>query len=259
MGVINMAQKRIEFILQELDEKGSVRVADLSKQLKCSEVTIRNDIQKLEEKGLLFRTHGGATKLGAQVTVAFNAGNVYKCADKKQRIAEKAYEYIENRDTIILDDGSISYYLAKCIKENTSKHLVVITNSLVAAGILADLKHVDLYLLGGQVGGKLAATMGDVTIRNLEECHADKAFISAYGINFDVGITSIDSPQMQVKKAILKAANKIFLLVDSSKFGGGYVLAVCPLSSISRIITDDEIEKDYIDMAKRDHVELDIV
>jgi len=75
---------RMEFILQELDEKGSVRVSDLSKQLDCSEVTIRNDIQKLEDKGLLIRTHGGATKTGAQVSVNYQAGNLYKNADKKQ-------------------------------------------------------------------------------------------------------------------------------------------------------------------------------
>ena len=254
-----MVEKRSELILQELEEKGSIRVADLSKQLNCSEVTIRNDIQKLEEKGLLFRTHGGATKLGAQVSIVYNTENLYKCADKKKRIAEKAYEYIEDQDTIILDDASISYYLAKCIKENPSKRLVIITNSLVAAGMLADAKHVNLFLLGGQVGGKMAATMGDVTIRNLKECHADKAFISAHGINFDAGITSIDSPQMQVKKAILQATEKVFLLVDSSKFGGGYVLAVCPLSVITRIITDDEIAKEYIDRANKDHIELDIV
>jgi DeoR/GlpR family transcriptional regulator of sugar metabolism len=256
---MRMAQKRMEHILQELEEKGNVRVSDLSKKLECSEVTIRNDIQKLEDKGLLSRTHGGATKLGGQVAVVFNAGNVYKSADKKQRIARKAYEYIEDRDTVILDDGSISYYLAMCIKNDASKHVVVITNSLVAAGILADIHYVDLFLLGGQVGGKLAATMGDVTIRNLEECHADKAFISAYGINFDVGITSIDSPQMQVKKAILKAAKEVTLLVDSSKFGGGYVLAVCPLSRMERIITDDEIDRAYVDRAKKDNVVLDIV
>lgn len=254
-----MLKNRIEFILQELEEKGSVRVADLGKQLNCSEVTIRNDIQKLEEKGLLFRTHGGATKLGAQVVVTYNAGNVFNYADKKQRIAERAYKYIEDRDTIIMDDASISYYLAKCMKENAAKHIVVITNSLVAAGVLADVNHIDLFFLGGQVGGKLAATMGDITIRNLEYCHADKAFISAHGINFDVGITSIDSPQMQVKKAILNAAKDIFLLADSHKFGGGYVLAVCPLSRISRIITDNEIDKEYINRAKRDGLELDIV
>lgn len=254
-----MAQKRSEFILQELEEKGSVRVAELSKQLNCSEVTIRNDIQKLEEKGLLFRTHGGATKIGAQVSVVYDAETLYKNADKKKKIAEKAYEYIEDNDTIILDDASLSYYLAKCIKENSAKRLVVITNSLVAAGLLADAKHVNLFLLGGQVGGKMASTMGDMTVRNLEECHADKAFISAYGINFDVGVTSIGSPQMQVKKAILKAAEKVFLLVDSSKFGGGYVLAVCPLSMIARIITDDELSEEYIDRAHKENIELDVV
>lgn len=254
-----MLQRRQELILQELEEKGSVRVADLSKQLNFSEVTIRNDIQKLEEKGLLVRTHGGATKIGAQVVIGYNAGNVFKYAEQKQRIAEKAYEFINDRDTIIMDDASISYYLAKCIKENMSKHIVVITNSLVAAGVLADVNHVDLFFLGGQVGGKLAATMGDVTIRNLEECHADKAFISAHGINFDAGITSIDSPQMQVKKAILNAAKDIYLLADSHKFGGGYVLAVCPLSRMTRIITDNEIDPKCIERAQRDNLKLDIV
>ncbi|MDF2613773.1 MAG: DeoR family transcriptional regulator [Clostridia bacterium] len=254
-----MAQKRSEIILQELEEKGSVRVADLSKLLNCSEVTVRSYIQKLEEQGLLFRTHGGATKIGAQVSIVYSAESLYKNAEKKMRIAEKAYEYIEDNDTIILDDASISYYLAKCIKENPSKSLVIITNSLVAAGVLSDTKHVNLFLLGGQVGGKMAGTMGDMTIKNLEECHADKAFISAHGINFDVGVTSIGSPQMQVKKAIIKAAGKVFLLVDSSKFGGGYVLAVCPLSMITRIITDDEIDKAHVERAKRDYVSLDIV
>lgn len=254
-----MVNKRMESILQQLEEKGSIRVADISKQLKCSEVTIRNDIQKLEEMGLLIRTHGGATKAGAQVMVLYNAENVYKNADKKQLIAEKAFDYIKENSTIILDDASTSYFLAKTIRENPSKPLVVITNSLVAAGVLADAKHVNLFLLGGQVGGKLSSTMGDMTIRNLGECHADMAFISAHGINFEVGITSIGSPQMQIKKEILKAAKEVFLLVDSSKFGGGYVLVVSPLSEISRIITDDGIKKEYLERAQRDRVAIDIV
>lgn len=254
-----MIKKRMEFILQELEEKGSVRVTDLSKLLKCSDVTIRNDIQKLEEKGLLIRTHGGAEKIGARLSITLDAGNIYKSGDKKQRIAERAYAYIDNNETIILDDASTSYYLARCIRENASKHLIVITNSFVAAALLADVKHVDLFMLGGQVGGKLASTMGDVTVRYLEECHADKAFISAHGINFDVGITSIGSPQMQIKNAILKVTTEVFVLADSSKFGGGYILTVCPLSGLSRIITDNEIKKEYIEMAEKAGVALDVV
>jgi len=258
-GRESMLNKRMEYILQELEDKGSVRVADVSKQLECSEVTIRNDIQKLEEMGLLNRTHGGATKVGVQVMVLYSGGNIYKHSEKKEKIAERAYEYIEDNDTIILDDASTSYFLAKIIKENSSKSLIVITNSVVAAGVLSDAKHVNLFLLGGQVGGKLSATMGDMTLRNLEECHADKAFISAHGINFDVGITSIGSPQMQVKKAILDAAKDVFVLVDSSKFGGGYVMVVSPLSRITQIITDDEIKKEYLDMAHRDQIAIDVV
>lgn len=254
-----MLNKRMEFILEELEEKNSIRVTDISRLLECSEVTVRNDIQKLEEMGLLNRVHGGATKAGASVAVFYNSETVNKNADKKQLIAQKAYEYIDDNDTIILDDASTSYYLAKVIKENPCKHVLVITNSLMAAGELSNVKHVDLFLLGGQVGGKLSSTMGDVTIKNLEECHADKAFISAHGVNFDAGITSIGSPQMQIKKTILKVSKEVYLLVDSSKFGGGYVLTVSSLSEIKKIITDSEIKKEYLEMARQREVAIDIV
>lgn len=251
--------QRAKLILQQLEDKGSVRVSELSKQLGCSEVTIRNDIQKLEDKGLLIRTHGGATRVGAQVSVNYQAGNIYKNADQKQRISQKAYDYIKDNETIILDDASINYYLAKIIKDNPSKHLVVITNSLVAAGILADSKHITLFLLGGQVGGNLPATMGDITSDYLRNIRADKAFISAHGVNFKAGITSVDSPQLQVKKEIIDASREVYLLVDSSKFGGGYIMTICPLSRITRIITDKDIDQEHLKEASSKNINLEVV
>ena len=183
--------------------------------------------------------------------VPFDAGNVFKNSDRKRRIAWKAYEYIEDQDTIILDDSSVCYYLAQCIRDDSSKHLLVITNSLASAGVLSHLSHVELFLLGGQVGGKLASTVGDVAV--------NKAFISAHGINFSVGLTSIGSPQMQVKKAVLAASDQAYVLADSSKFGGGYVMVVCSLDEISAIITDDGIKKEYLEDAEKQHVYIDVV
>lgn len=254
-----MANKRIEYIASLLDSVGSVKVSELSRELKCSEVTIRSDIQKLEDRGLAKRVHGGAVKSGGQLMVPYDAGNVFKNSDKKRRIAQKAYEYIEDQDTVILDDASVCFYLAQCIRDNPSKHLLVITNSLASAGILSHLGHVELFVLGGQVGGKLAATMGDLAINSLSGFRANKAFISAYGINFSVGLTSIGSPQMQVKKAILAASDQIYVMADSSKFGGGYVMVVCPLSEIRGIITDNEIKSEYLEEAKRQRVQIDVV
>ena len=254
-----MANTRLEYIINCLEQHGSVKVSDLSRELKCSEVTIRSDIQKLEDRGLVRKVHGGAVKAEEQLMIPYQVGNVSKNIEEKKRIAAKAYEYIDDQDTVILDDASVNYYLAQRIKEEPFKHLIVITNSLVCAGILASTEHVELFIVGGQVGGKLSAAMGDIAINTLANFHADKAFISAHGINFSAGVTSIGSPQMQVKKAILQASKEVYLLVDSSKFGGGYVLVVCPLDRIERIITDRGIKTEDLELAKSKQVNIDVV
>lgn len=254
-----MAETRLEYIVACLEKTGSVRVAELSRALNCSEVTIRSDIQKLEERGLVRRVHGGAVKKEEQLLIPFAAGNIEKKRDEKQRIAARAYEYIDDQDTIILDDASVNYYLAQKIREDSSKHLIVITNSLICASLLATVEHVELFIVGGQIGGRLAAAMGDVAVNTLANFRANKAFISAHGINFAAGVTSIGSPQMQVKKAILNAADNVYLLVDSSKFGGGYILVVCPLDRIEVIITDNGIRPEDLEKAKSQSVTIDIV
>lgn len=252
-------QTRIDYIIRSLDANGRVKVADLSRELGCSEVTIRSDIQRMEQQGLLKRIHGGAVKVETQLTIPFASGNILKHVEKKKRIAERASGYIQDGDTIILDDSSVSYYLAKIIESDTSKNLVVITNSLVVGSVLALKSHVSLIMTGGQVAGKQACTMGELTTGTLAGLRADKAFISAHGLNFDVGITSIGSAQMHVKKAIVEAAEEIYLMMDSSKFDGGYVLVVCPLDRISAIVTDNEVQAKYIEQAKERKVKMDVV
>lgn len=249
----------MDYIMSCLEQMGKVKVSELSRSLNCSEVTIRSDIQKLEDRGLVRRIHGGAVKAEQQLWVPFSSGNTDKKKEEKQRIARKAYDYIADQDTIILDDASVNYYLALVIKENSSKDLIVITNSLVCAGILSSAEHVELFVVGGQIGGRLPAAMGDVAVNTLASFRANKAFISAHGINFAAGVTSIGSPQMQVKKAILEAADQIYLLVDSSKFGGGYILVVCPLDRIDRIITDDAIRREDLVRAQELQLNIDVV
>ena len=155
-----MMQERRNAILQELNEYGKVKVADLSKKLECSEVTIRNDIKSMDKEGLLKRTHGGAIRLDEKVQRKYSAESIYRNTEKKRQIAACAYAYIEDRDTIIIDDASSSFYLALYIKEHPEKRIAVVTNSLLVGNELAGVRHVELYLIGGHVGGHLAATMG---------------------------------------------------------------------------------------------------
>ena len=254
-----MDRGREKYIIELLERQGSVKVADLSEQLGVSEVTIRADIRDMERRKLLKRVHGGAVRVREQLQLSMTPGNVLNKAEEKYRIAAKAYEYIEDEDTIILDDSSVAYYLAECIRKGNRKDLVVITNSLAASVILSNLDHVIVFMVGGQLGGKLPATMGEVAVNTFRDFRADKAFISAHGLNFDVGITSIGTPQMQVKKAIIGSTDKVYVLVDSSKFSDGYIMAVCPLSRITKIITDDGISPSYRNQAMEKRIDLDIV
>ena len=166
-----MEERRNE-ILKELDRKGRVKVTDLSKEIGCSEVTIRNDIKAMDIEGLLKRTHGGAVKVETETERKYSAETIYRNVTQKKRIA-------------------------------------VVTNSLIAGNELAGVGHVEL---------------------------------------------SIATPQMEVKKAIMKAAEKVYVLADSSKFGGGYLSVICPTNEVDKIITDDGVSKEDIQKAK----ELDV-
>ena len=92
------------------------------------------------------------------------------------------------------------------------------TNSLLVGNELAAVRHVELYMIGGHVAGHLAATMGDAAIENIGKIsHVWNGFIGVHSINFDVGLTSIATPQMQVKRAIFEASQQVFVLADSKQ------------------------------------------
>lgn len=244
-------QERRRFILQQLQDQGTVRVAELSKELRCSEVTIRSDIKAMDQEGLLERTHGGAIVIEKENSRKYDAESIYRHRALKEEIAAAAYEYIEDNDTIIIDDASSSFYLACHVKKHPEKHIAVVTNSLLVGNELANQPHIQLFMIGGQVGGRLAATLGESAVQNLEKLHVDRAFIGVHGINFDVGITSIGSPQMQVKQAILRCAQETYVLADSTKFGGGYLQVICPLKEIHKVITDHQIKPEYVRLAEQ--------
>ena len=138
--------ERLEIIIDTLQREGKVKVSDLSLKLGCSEVTIRNDIRKLDDQGVLKKTYGGAVQKQDGLSVSFMPGEFFLNGEEKQRIALKAYEYIDNRDSIIIDDSTTGCYLAKIINEHPEKNLIVVTNSLFVAAELYR-QNMQIYLL----------------------------------------------------------------------------------------------------------------
>ena len=249
---------RKSYIIEKLDQNAEVKVKDLAKELNCSEPTIRADLRKMEQEGILMRVHGGA-RLAQSVNLLDNFldfPGLQERIEEKRAIARKAYEFINERDTIFIDDSSTAYFLAECIRNMPYKNLVVITNSVASSLILSGLSYVNVIQIGGMIGGRLPASMGEETVNQVLKVHADKAFIGVYSLNFEKGITSIGDPQMQVKKAILQVSKKTYCLVDHTKFDGGYLSVVCPLSDIECIITDTGISQEDKEKAAKHQVKM---
>ncbi len=245
--------ERREIILDKLEQEGKVSVNELSELLNCSKVTIRSDIRMLEEENKLVRVHGGAVKREENFP-KYRAKSIYRNVEEKKAIAACAYHFIEDQDTLIIDDASSSFYLALYIKAHPEKHLAVVTNSLLVANELADVEHVDLLMIGGYVGGRLAATLGEAAAEAISKVHVDKAFIGVHGINFDCGLTSLATPQKQIKQAILKTTDQVYVLADSSKFDNGFMTVICPFDKIKKIITDSKISEEQRMKAAKNNV-----
>ncbi|MBE5909941.1 DeoR/GlpR family DNA-binding transcription regulator [Pseudobutyrivibrio sp.] len=239
-------QNRRRQILEDIKTDGFVKTSALSEKFNCSEVTIRTDIRELATAGLLKRTHGGAVAIDAVETPLLETKTISKFVAEKQRITKTAFEYINSGDTILLDDSSTSYYLSLCILAHPEKKIVVVTNGIASAYELTNAPHVELHVVGGYVGGQnsghLAATLGDSAIETIQSFHVDKGFIGVHSINFDVGLTSIATPQMQIKRAIISSSKSLFVLADHTKFENSYLSVVCPISTDFTIITDSGID-----------------
>ncbi len=160
---------------------------------------------------------------------------------------------------ILIDDATSTYYLAMLIRDHPEKPVAVVTNSLLVGVLLHGVQHVDLYMAGGSVGGRHAATFGEAAIHFISGLHVDAAFIGVHSINIDVGFTSIAAPQMEVKKAILKTTDKVYVLADSSKFEGGYLFVVGPMDSAYQYITNNKVKPEYLERARRENIPLVVV
>lgn len=253
------AQERLDFIVQRVEESGTIRVSDLSQELDCSEVTIRNDIRKLDQQGYLRKTHGGAEVRRDGLSIPFEQGEYFWNREEKARIAERAYQYINSRDSIIIDDSTTGYYLAKIIRRAPEKRIIVVTNSILVAAELAPAQHVELFVVSGHVVGNPPAALDTFTIEAFKQFNVTRAFIGCNGIHFQNGLASLGATQRDVKKAIVDAANEVYVLADHTKFNGSCLFSICPLSDVTRIITDDKVKPDQVAMARKMNIVMDTV
>ncbi|WP_039766677.1 DeoR/GlpR family DNA-binding transcription regulator [Caldicellulosiruptor sp. F32] len=234
------AEERKSKIAQMIKEGKSVKVNELAKLFGVSESTIRRDLNELESLGIVKRTHGGAVNNFATTFELSFAEKEDRFAKEKEYIGKLAAKYIEDGDTIILDSGTTTQYIARNI---TAKNVIVITNSVNIANELSNREDIEVIVTGGVIRSKTKALVGDITQSTLKQFRCDKAFIAANGVSIEFGVTTPTHLEAAVKRTMIENAKEVFLVADSSKFGQVTFALICPVDRLNYIITDKMDEK----------------
>ena len=249
-----LANQRREKIFELIQEDGAAKVINLAKIFKVTEVTIRQDLEKLEKDGLVIKEHGGAFLKDIKDQVqSFSLGHKENI-DKKELIAKKCVEFIENGDSIILDSGSTTTEIAKHLKG--FKNLTVITNALNIALMLGAEPGIELIVTGGEFKPPTLSLTGQKAADSFKGLNVQKLFLATAGISLKAGLTYPSISDLVVKKAMIEAADTTYLVADSTKIGKSAFASLGALSLIDYIITDNGIEEKHKEIFKNNEIEL---
>lgn len=238
-----LANQRREKIFELIREDGAAKVTQLSRMFKVSEVTIRQDLEKLEKDGVIMREHGGAyLKSISDHVKSFTLMNQDHLA-LKRAIGKKAAEFVKDGDTILLDSGSTTTEIAHQITDR--KNLTVITNALNIALILGAVPGITTIMTAGEFKAPTLSLTGEKAADSLRDIHVDKLFLATAGISLKSGLTYPSISDLVVKTAMIEAADIVYLVADSTKIGKSAFASLGALSLIHFLITDNGItEKD---------------
>lgn len=249
--------ERHRFILEELGKAGFVTVSDLAKAMDVTMVTVRKDLKVLEDKELLYRSHGSATSVSPYVSDRSVQVKKLEQVEEKSKIAEKALAYIEDQEAIIIGSGTTVVALAQAIPRN--KPLTVLTAAMNVTLALIDMQDVELVQLGGVVRKSSSSVVGHYAEEMLQSFACSKLFLSVDGISLEHGLTTSNMMEAHLNAQMIRSVQKTIILADSRKFGRKGFGKICELEDIDVIITDSGIPEIYREKLEEKGIELVVV
>ncbi|WP_035711088.1 DeoR/GlpR family DNA-binding transcription regulator [Salibacterium aidingense] len=232
-------EERREQIIEMVKQKKRVDLEKLTVFFNVSTMTIRRDLAQLEQDGEIIRTHGGAVpaerEKGETPYVQKESAN----KEAKKAIAVKAAERVHDHSTLILDSGTTTLELAKCLRERES--LRIITNDILIAAELL-YSPVEVIVAGGELQRDVGAMFGAYTQDLISSLYVDQFFLGAHSVDTKAGVTAPTLEKARIKQLMMKAAAETWMLADSSKFGHTSFVHVSSLKKLDGIITDDGLQ-----------------
>jgi DeoR family transcriptional regulator, aga operon transcriptional repressor len=234
------AELRQERITTLLDEQGFVRVSDLADRFGVSQVTVRTDLQSLEEHGRVRRIRGGAMPAGLlRSEQPFEIAERH-LAREKAAIGAYAASLVSDGDTVLLDVGTTTTAVARALVARTElRDVTVITSGLrVALELETAWPRLSVVVTGGTLRPLQHSLVNPLATMMLERLNASIAFIGCNGVDVAGGVTNINLPEAEVKRAMLLGARRRVIVADASKLGEVEVAKVCDLYEASLVVTD---------------------
>jgi DeoR family transcriptional regulator of aga operon len=252
-----LIEERRQHVLARIQQEGRVLVAELSDTLGISRITIRKDLDNLESRGLVQRTHGGA--LAPQASSLLDPSLQVKERQQlkeKLRIADAAAKLVREGQCVLLDSGTTTTAVARALK--MFKRLTVVTN---AVNIAADLSSTDfeVILTGGTLRKNSASLVGPLAEEMLGELHADILFLGVDGFDTQVGLTTPNVLESRVNRAMVKSARRVVAVCDSTKFNRQSLALIVPSTAIHVVITDTGAKAETVEALKASGIEVILV
>lgn len=231
--------ERHKEILLRINKDGQIKVQDLCDDFQVSPVTARKDLKLLEEKGLLYRMHGGATLNDPYATDRHVNDKEKIHLSEKMKIAAAGAKMVNANDSILIASGTTVLFLAKNIQPK--ENLTVITSALNVALELNKHLGIEVILLGGVLRKRSSSVTGLYAEDNLSDFSCSKLFLGVDGIDLEFGLTTTNVMEAHLNRKMIEVSQKTIVLADSTKFGKRGFGRICGFDHIDEIITDSGI------------------
>ncbi len=230
--------RRHQELLQLVESRGQMSVDELAQHFAVSDDTIRRDLQHLERRKVLLRTHGGAVSTALLVhneTPFLTRARAH--ADAKTRIGRAAAQLIADGETLLVNAGSTTFAFAANL--GPRRRLTVVTNNVAMLAALPAEAIQDVYLLGGQYRMSLGSTVGPVAF-SAGTISVDTAVIGVSGLTAADGLSTTHLEEAAMHAQMIASARRTVVVADASKFGHNTFAQVAPLSAVDTLVTDAE-------------------
>ncbi|WP_440311255.1 DeoR/GlpR family DNA-binding transcription regulator [Lactiplantibacillus plantarum subsp. plantarum] len=233
--------QRQKYILDQLNQRGTIRIAEISKEINVSRETIRKDIYNLDKQGLVQAIRGGATTPQSVNETKYGKRR-HEAVAEKNEIATNALRLIHDGESIFLDYGTTAFQIAEEIKHSHLTNLTVITNSTFVLNSLQFVKNIQIVLLGGTMRTSEGSLSGPITLANINNIYADIGFFGCGGVNLQVGITNHYIEEVEVSKKMMSHCRMKVILADHTKFEKNALYKTADVNDVDVIITDEQLD-----------------